>query len=59
MRIREKKLLRDEEEIREECLEHMGANEIDAFNESCKIFAKARKKVDDVERRLMEDMGLK
>jgi hypothetical protein len=59
MRIRERKLLCDEEEIREECLENMSVNEIDLFNESCKIFANARKKVDQVERKLIEDMGLK
>ena len=58
MRIREKKLLCDEEEIREEYLENMGVNETDTFNETCKIFANARKKLDQVERKLREDMGI-
>lgn len=58
MRIRERELLRDEEGIRKECLQNMGVDEIDTFNESCKIFANARKKVHQVERKLMEDMGV-
>lgn len=43
MRIREQKLLCEQEEIREECAEN------EDFKEACKRFASARKKLDYVE----------
>jgi len=56
MRVRERKLLRDEEEIRElwaEVEEDGLLNDykkvIDDFKETCKKFASARKKLDYVE----------
>ena len=49
MRIRERKLLREEEEMREECAE------IEDFQDSCRTFASARKKLDDVEQILREE----
>lgn len=49
MRIRERKLLCDEEEIRGDCKENKD------FQDSCRTFASARKKLDDVEQILREE----
>ena len=49
MRIREQKLLLEEEEMREECAE------IEDFKEACRRFAIARKKLDDVEKILRKE----
>ena len=44
MRIRQRELFREQEEIREECAE------IEDFKEACRIFVSASKKLDDVEK---------
>ena len=44
MRIREQKLLHEQEEIGEEC------KEIEDFKEACRRMISARKKLDDVEK---------
>ena len=49
MRIRERKLLLEEEEIREECAE------IEDFKEACRRMISARKKLDDVEKILRRE----
>ena len=49
MRIREKELLRRQEEIREECAE------IEDFKEACQRMISARKKLDYVEKIIRED----
>ena len=49
MRTRERKLLHEQEEMREECAE------IEDFKDSCKTFASARKKLDDVEKILRKE----
>ena len=49
MRIREKELLRRQEEIREECAE------IEDFKEACQRMISARKKLDYVEKVIRED----
>ena len=49
MRTRERKLLHEQEEIREECAE------IEDFQEACRRMISARKKLDDVEKILREE----
>ena len=49
MRIRERKLFHEQEEIREECAE------IEDFKEACRRMISARKKLDDVEKILREE----
>ena len=49
MRIRERKLLYRQEEIREECAE------IEDFKDGCKTFVLARKKLDQVEKILRKE----
>ena len=66
MRIREKRLLRDEEEVRELWAEveedgilNDYKTEINDFKNTCKTFASARKKLDDVEKILREETTTK
>ena len=49
MRIRERKLLLEQEEIREECAEN------EDFREACRRMTSARKKLDDVEKILRKE----
>jgi len=49
MRIRERKLILEQEEIREECAE------IEDFKEACKRMISARKKLDNVEKILRKE----
>ena len=62
MRIREKRLLQDEEEIRalwaeveEDGLLNDYKTEVNDFKDTCKTFSSARKKLDDVEKILSEE----
>jgi hypothetical protein len=60
MRIREKKLLSDQKEISEEIIGNKEdlKRKIESFDEANQRLAIARKKLDDVERKLRENMGL-
>ena len=50
MRIRQRELFSEQEEIREECAE------IEDFKEACRTFVSASKKLDDVEKILRKEV---